>query len=85
MTASGKAIRRIFFRMWPRHGGSGPLQEYVCDEQPLRDELFSADQMEQHGKTLAGMHTVESGTRSRTGFWRGWPRMKASCSKSAIC
>ena len=61
MTASGKAIRRIFFRMWPRHGGSGPLQEYVCDEQPLRDELFSADQMEQHGKVLASMHQVKPG------------------------
>ena len=61
MTASGKAIRRIFFRMWPRHGGSGPLQEYVCDEQPLRDELFSADQMEQHGKILASMHQVKPG------------------------
>ena len=61
MTASGKAIRRIFFRMWPRHGGSGPLQEYVCDEQPLRDELFSADQMEQHGTILASMHQVKPG------------------------
>ena len=61
MTASGKAIRRILFRMWPRHGGSGPLQEYVCDEQPLRDELFSADQMEQHGKILASMHQVKPG------------------------
>ena len=61
MEVSGKAIRRIFFRMWPRHGGSDPLQEYVCDEQPLRDELFSADQMEQHGKILASMHEVKPG------------------------
>ena len=61
MTAGGQAIRRIFFRMWPRHGGSGPSQEYVCDEQPLRDELFSADQMEQHGKILASMHQVKPG------------------------
>ena len=30
-------------------------------EPPLRAELFSADQMEQHGKTLAGSHTVSSG------------------------
>jgi cyclic beta-1,2-glucan synthetase len=28
------------------------------DEVPLRAELFSADQMEQHGKTLAGIHQL---------------------------
>jgi cyclic beta-1,2-glucan synthetase len=27
-------------------------------EQPLRAELFSADQMEQHGRTLAALHTL---------------------------
>ena len=30
--------------------------KYSGDEQPLRSELFSADQMKQHGKTLAGFH-----------------------------
>jgi cellobiose phosphorylase len=29
---------------------------YSGDEQPLRSELFSADQMQRHGKTLAGFH-----------------------------
>ena len=28
---------------------------------PLRSELFSADQMEQHGKTLAGSHQLAVG------------------------
>ncbi|MGC2063103.1 MAG: glucoamylase family protein [Thermodesulfovibrionales bacterium] len=32
----------------------------VC-EPPLRSELFSSDQMEQHGKTLAGLHKLSSG------------------------
>lgn len=32
----------------------------VC-EPPLRSELFSSDQMEQHGKTLAGLHTLSPG------------------------
>ena len=32
----------------------------VC-EPPLRSELFSSDQMEQHGKTLAGRHTLRPG------------------------
>ena len=31
------------------------------DEQPLRSELFSADQMQQHGKTLAIFHGPASG------------------------
>jgi len=30
-------------------------------EPPLRSELFSSDQMEQHGKTLAGLHTLLPG------------------------
>jgi cyclic beta-1,2-glucan synthetase len=32
----------------------------VCDP-PLRSELFSSDQMEQHGKTLAGLHKLSPG------------------------
>jgi len=32
-----------------------------CVEPPLRAELFSADQMEQHGKTLADSHTLSPG------------------------
>ena len=32
----------------------------VC-EPPLRSELFSSDQMEQHGKTLAGLHKLAPG------------------------
>ncbi len=36
------------------------------DQTPLRAELFSADQMEQHGKALAATHTLSrSGTRDR--------------------
>jgi hypothetical protein len=30
-------------------------------EPPLRAELFSSDQMEQHGKTLAGQHRLQPG------------------------
>ena len=36
-------------------------QKRVGDEPPLRSELFSAAQMEQHGKALAGSHTSEPG------------------------
>ena len=45
-----------------RHFGSGDSD----DQTPLRAELFSADQMEQHGKALAATHTLSrSGTRDR--------------------
>ncbi len=37
---------------------SGPAQKYPVDESPLRSELFSADQMEEHGKTLAASHKL---------------------------
>ena len=33
---------------------------YAGDELPLRSELFSAEQMQQHGKTLAGLHAVSA-------------------------
>src|SRR4029078_832007 len=38
--------------------GPPEAHEYAADEAPLRLELFSAEQMQQHGKTLAGWHTV---------------------------
>src|SRR5438128_16772 len=39
-------------------GLPGPLEN---EEPPLRSELFSADQMEQHGKDLAGSHRLTRG------------------------
>ena len=39
--------------------GSDSAQRYDDDAPPLRSELFSADQMQQHGKTLAGSHKRE--------------------------
>ena len=47
--------------MWARLGGSDLAQKYTGDELPLRSELFSAHQMEQHGKILAGMHQLKPG------------------------
>ena len=34
------------------------MREYAGSEPPLRAELFSASQMEQHGKVLAGSHKL---------------------------
>ena len=36
---------------------STPFKSHI-DETPLRSELFSSSQMEEHGKTLAGLHTL---------------------------
>ncbi len=39
-------------------GGATALEQYSGEEPPLRSELFSAEQMEQHGKALARLHAV---------------------------
>lgn len=41
--------------------GDNLAQKYASTEPPLRSELFSSDQMEQHGKTLAGLHKLSLG------------------------
>ena len=41
--------------------GRDSAQRYGDDAPPLRSELFSADQMQQHGKTLAASHKVSPG------------------------
>ena len=38
--------------------GSGSANLYAGDESPLRSELFSSEQMKEHGKTLAGVHRL---------------------------
>jgi hypothetical protein len=45
----------------PYFRGNRLASHYVGDEPPLRSELFSADQMDQHGKTLAGSHKLDLG------------------------
>lgn len=53
-------LQKIRLPIPDRYEG-GTLQEYSVEELPLRAELFSADQMEQHGKRLASLHKVEFG------------------------
>ncbi len=50
-------IRRVTTPLRPR----GLEFEASLAEPPLRSELFSADQMEQHGRHLAGSHTLARG------------------------
>jgi cyclic beta-1,2-glucan glucanotransferase len=55
---SSQTIRGTALQLWARLRGNGAPQRYAGDEPPLRAELFSSDQMEQHGKALAGSHRV---------------------------
>jgi cellobiose phosphorylase len=61
MEMSIKTVRVSFSRMWARLCRSDPAQNYAVDELPLRSELFSANQMEQHGKVLADLHQLKPG------------------------
>ncbi|MHB8907628.1 MAG: GH36-type glycosyl hydrolase domain-containing protein [Syntrophales bacterium] len=56
-----KTIPGILSHLWASLRGNGLTQKLTCIEPPLRDELFSADQMEQHGKTLADSHRLTPG------------------------
>src|SRR5208337_4731908 len=61
MAVSSKSIREPLLRLRSRLPGGGLGRRYAGDEPPLRSELFSADQMKQHGKTLAGSHQLSPG------------------------
>jgi cellobiose phosphorylase len=61
MELSCETVRGNFFRLWTRLRGSDLACKVVEDEQPLRSELFSADQMQRHGITLAGTHQLKPG------------------------
>lgn len=60
MHISSKPIAGNLFRLKKSLRGNGFAQRYAGGEPPLRSELFSSDQMERHGKTLAGLHTLSS-------------------------
>src|SRR4030042_235400 len=60
MKVSSTKINESLLRIKTDHFGNKCSKKDIGGELPLRSELFSADQMEQHGKTLAGMHTLGS-------------------------
>ena len=61
MQVGRKSIRDSWTRWWARLSGNRlAQQQYVGDAPLLRAELFSADQMERHGRTLAGAHRLSS-------------------------
>ncbi|MDO8785518.1 MAG: hypothetical protein Q7J12_04805, partial [Syntrophales bacterium] len=56
-----KTIFENLSHLWTSLRGNGFTQKCANNEPPLRAELFSADQMEQHGKILAGSHELGPG------------------------
>ena len=58
MKVSNKTIIENLLRLKMSHQRNGLSQKYIGDEPPLRSELFSTLQMEQHGKILAGSHKL---------------------------
>jgi cellobiose phosphorylase len=60
MKLSSKRIGRILIQLRARLGVGGPAMT-AADEPLLKSELFSADQMEQHGKIIAGWHRLSRG------------------------
>ena len=61
MKLGSDKMRDTWARLRARLRGDGlSQQQYAGDALPLRAELFSADQMEQHGKALAGSHRLSA-------------------------
>ena len=58
MTFFKRTITGSLPNLWARFRGNSSRQKLHGDEAPLRSELFSASQMEQHGKVLAAAHTL---------------------------
>jgi cyclic beta-1,2-glucan synthetase len=59
--ASGKTINKSLLQLSASLRGNAWSERYAGGEPPLRSELFSADQMEQHGKILAASHELSPG------------------------
>ena len=61
MSVSNKTILGNLPHVLASFRGKDLEQKCAVYEPPLRSELFSSDQMEQHGKTLAGLHNLSPG------------------------
>ena len=58
MKADSKTIFGSLLQWRSRLHRAGALRTHAREEPPLRAELFSADQMERHGRTLADSHQL---------------------------
>ncbi len=64
MGVSANKIFEAVLNLRMPFGKTGPAQDYVRDEPPLRSELFSTEQMKRHGKVLADSHKLSLGRPS---------------------
>ncbi len=53
--AINDSLNRVISHIWE----NDPVLKYINGEPPFRSELFNAEQMEQHGKKLAGLHILD--------------------------
>jgi cyclic beta-1,2-glucan synthetase len=60
MTLTTATIFEKSSQFWGRLRGNSRFQGNKGDEAPLRSELFSTSQMEEHGKILADLHTLSA-------------------------
>ena len=60
MKIKANTIRGTLLNLRLGAHANGLPKNYTGDELPLRSELFSADQMQQHGKALASSHKLSS-------------------------
>ena len=58
MKVRGKSILGNLPHLGANLRGNALAKKFAAAEPPLRSELFSSDQMKQHGKTLAGSHKL---------------------------
>ena len=58
MPLSVASIRAVALRWIAQLHSHTLAEQYASAEPPLRAELFSADQMERHGTTLADLHQL---------------------------
>ncbi|TAN50481.1 MAG: hypothetical protein EPN19_14020, partial [Betaproteobacteria bacterium] len=58
MKFTGRTVRDALLDWGARLRRNSAAPHNAEDEPPLRSELLSADQMEQHGKILAGTHKL---------------------------
>src|SRR5512133_1733637 len=65
MKGKPSIINESFNRLKSHLWENDLAQKYANEEPPLQSELFSTEQMEQYGKTLAGIHKIEN--KSSTG------------------
>lgn len=58
---SSRMLSRTYSRLKALLGGAAQSRPLPAEEAPLRAELYSADQMAQHGKALAAAHRLTAG------------------------